>query len=212
MKNWKVLLGIYLASLAGVGILCWYIGKSSVQCKSETIYVPGETIHDTITNNIELVHVEKPNIDTVNLLQYCIDNGLYQFLDYDGFLPGDDPSDYVTPIVVDTLAIISEFITRNEYKVDLFDIDTVGKCSVSPIVQYNKLASISYEFTPIHKQIVTEKIQKFQPFVGIGAGSMSYSAQVGLYTHYGLGVSIQYQRVHAPRTDNDLMVNILYKF
>jgi len=67
---------------------------------------------------------------------------------------------------------------------------------IHPEVQFNKLGPVSYEFTPVTKQVTITKSKedKFTPFFGAGVGTKeSYNIQAGAYyKHFGAGY--QYRR------------------
>lgn len=92
--------------------------------------------------------------------------------------------------VVDTAAILADWIQQRNYKQTLFDNES-GKADINLSVQYNKLTDLSYSFTPIHKEIIRTKEQAWLPFV-----SASYSGQLGVgggLFYHNIGVEYQYQ-------------------
>ena len=165
--------GILYAILILLGIS---IGRWSIEPIKEVEYIKGKIIHDTIKNPVPY-RVEVPanpvlltKSDTIRV-------------------PGQ-PEKIIQ--VVDTAQVLAEFIKKNSYKETLFDNDTLGKLVVEPIVQYNKLQSIPYSFTPIYKQITIERKKIFTPFISasvntlgmIGIGGGTYINNIGFELKY----------------------------
>ena len=129
-------------------------------------YIPGPTITDTIRIPVPY-YVEIPAKPVLPTKPDTIR------------IPGKE---IVIIEKVDTAQIISEYIKRNFYKETLFKNDTTGEMIVSATVQYNRLQSIGYTFTPIIKQIRTERKRVITPFVSSSANTLGFfSAGGGAY-------------------------------
>jgi hypothetical protein len=186
--NWWKVAVIAIVALA----LFWggfFIGKQrepEVITNTVTEYVELPPIHDTIPVPKPYKVVEPA--DTVDIIKKCIENGLFAEL----FPPRPDTV-FVTK--EDTSAVIKDWATQRHYAETLFDIDTVGKCSINADVQYNRLSNLSYEFIPIQKQTQTtiRTTRTFLPYVGAGLSTnATYSAQGGVFYKQDAGVAIQY--------------------
>lgn len=159
--------------LLGVGFI---FGRWTQKPDVEIKYVKGETIRDSIPYPVP-VEVEVPakpilptKPDTLRL-------------------PGEKI--YVSQ-VVDTAQIIAEFIKRNSYRETLFDSDTLGTMIVDAQVQYNQLQKLGYTFTPVQKQITTEKRKVLTPFLSTSVNSFGYvGAGAGVY-YNNLGFEAKY--------------------
>jgi hypothetical protein len=189
-----------ISLLFGVG---FYIGRKTVKIPKpdvEIVYEPGEPIIQEVPKPVPYKVVEPA--DTLNIIKECIANGVYSEL-----WPKEVIHD-VVPTVVDTNKIIQDWAARRYYSEELFDIDTLGRCVVNAEVQYNRIDSLSYEYTPKIKTIekVVYKSKKYSPFVGVGAsinpwnevsnpmlelsGGMYYNDKYGLQLKYQKGLSI----------------------
>jgi hypothetical protein len=164
----------YLICLAIGLVVGFFIGRATIKTKTEIKYVKGETIHDTIPvptpyNTYIPIHPVLPvKTDTIQI---------------------KDTVRYTQ--VVDTAAILSDYIIRRDYNINVFD-NKNGKLKVFPSVQYNKLSSFSYEYTPIVETQTINKEKIFTPFVGIGYNSFNQStAGIGIY-YYNLGLEANY--------------------
>jgi hypothetical protein len=187
-------------------ILSFIIGKKSVKVteKTKIEYIQLDPIHDTVYKPKEVEVYVPIKLDTASLLQYCLDNNLYDYL-----IVSSD-SVRVEYVSVDTLAILEDWLSVRNYDITLFDIDTLGKVQVTPVIQYNKLQNIGYTFTPISKQVEVEKIKEriISPFIYLGIGT-SFDKNLGIglyYKHWGLGY--QYQ---ISSDKNKQFLNIYYK-
>ena len=190
--KWKIVCwAIVVAALIGVG---FFIGRKTVKIpKPETIieYVTLPPIHDTVTCP-KPVYVSKP-IDTLNIIQQCIADGIYQEL---------WPEKIVEVNNADTTAILADWTTLRAYSEKVFDIDTVGRCEINAEVQYNRLRMVGYNFTPVQKVVTTTVYQqkKYSPFVGLngafatdGTRDFLVGAVAGIYVDDKYGINLQYQ-------------------
>lgn len=179
-----VLLGCTIIFIGGI-----YVGKKTTPVKEiiKTVYVKGETIHDTITKPYP-VEIIKP-VDTANIIKQCVADGIFYEL-----FPEKHVTDTIYMSKLDTTIIMADWATKREYRQQLFDIDTVGKLNIVTYTQYNRLGDIQYTFTPIYKQETTTVIleRKLTPYVGLGLTTLpSYNAEVGLFYHKSWGVAVE---------------------
>jgi len=203
--------------MAAIGVLCFFLGRSTIkQPKQDVVieYVQGPTIHDTIVcpKPYEII---KP-IDTLGIIQQCIRDGIYIEL-----FPTKVITQYVEVTREDTTGILEDWASKRKYTEIIFDIDTLGKCVVNADVQYNRMALVGYEYTPVVKTITNTNyvVKKFSPFVGVGAMVNPWdgikapmgNATVGFFIKEKYGIQLQYQ--HAFNINCDFLGgNILFKF
>lgn len=208
---WKILvIVIIILLLFGGGFLA---GRKSVKIKTETIveYVQLPPIHDTITQF-------KPKYipaDTASIIETCIANGLYAEL-----FPWKHDTVFTYR---DTLLMLADWASRREYAETLFDIDTVGKLDINIGVQYNRMDTLSYVFTPIQKQttVIVEKERIFEPFLGGGISvgidasknaTPGAGVQIGAFVKQNYGISLQYQYLFGNIQNHVVTAEFLYKF
>jgi len=98
---------------------------------------------------------------------------------------------YVTQ-VVDTAAIIADYVQEREYQLTLFDSQETGKLSVSPTIQYNKLIGLDYSFTPIIQQKTIHKQKVWMPFISGSYATFGYVGVGGGIYYHDIGVEYQY--------------------
>ena len=199
--NWKEIVG-YVAIIIILLLIGFFVGRKTTEGKVtvETKYMTLPPIHDTVPYPY-LVEVNKP-IDTANIIQDCVKKGIYAEL-----FPYKKETDTVYTNR-DTTQIVYDWASVRKYKETLFDIDTVGKCEVNISVQYNRLDTMIYTYTPIRRQttITKEKIRTVSPFIGVGVStSVAPSGEVGKHTSvdleaglfvkekYGVGLEYQYE-------------------
>jgi len=156
-------------------VIGFFIGRGNTITKEVVKYVKGDTIHDSIPTPypVKIIVPSKPVLpmtpDTI-----IIDSIKYHF------------------IKVDTAKIISEYINRKTYRPILFDDKENGKLSLGLVVQYNKLDSIGYEFTPIHKETTITKERIFTPFINVSYNSFGYIGVGGGLYYKNIGVGAKY--------------------
>lgn len=94
--------------------------------------------------------------------------------------------------VVDTAAILADWIVSREYSGRLID-DSTGAVDYSAVVQYNKLQSIGLDYTPMQRTVTTTHTieRRFIPFIMAGGNSAGFG-QVEAGTFIGrLGISVE---------------------
>jgi len=202
--NWKDAVA-YVVIIIILLLIGFFVGRKTSDGKVtvETKYITLPPIHDTVQNTYP-VEVKTP-IDTASILQDCIKKGIYVEL-----FPYKKETDTVYTSR-DTAQIVYDWASVRKYKETLFDIDTIGKCDVDISVQYNRLDTMIYTYTPIHKQTTIEKqtIRTVSPFIGVGAStSVAPSGEVGKHTSvdleiglfvkekYGVGFEYQYEIIN----------------
>lgn len=193
-RNWIILGVIVIASLLLGGFIGWKM-HPEVKVITRTEYIKG----DSITGHVDLtkpevrdsiIYKELP-VDTVSLLTQILNAGLYEELFKDHL-----KSDTVYLASGDSSKIIDDWRIARQYTQTLIDNDTVGNLNITSTVQFNRLRTLDYTFTPIRK-VVTKVIEtkRVIPFVGIGGSSMpSIDLEAGLILKNNYGVSFQYQR------------------
>lgn len=175
-----------------MGIIGFCIARCTIEpeVKTSVKYITGPTIHDSIPKLVPY-KVEVPSIPEYK----------YKYID-------------TSKTVIDTSAIINDWISNKSYQSILIDNDTIGKLKLNAEVQYNKLRKLDYEFTPI--QVVTSTVtsdKKRLEFLG-GAGLSTngmMNFQVGIFTKSHLGFSYQFNRDFS-NNKNYHGLNVLIKY
>ena len=179
-----------------------------------TEYVPSDPVHDTLWQD-KPYYVSKP-VDTLNIIEACIKNGIYQEL-----WPEKLVTEYVEINKADTTAILKDWATERKYSERLFTADTLGTLDIDASVQYNRLRYVDYTFTPMTKEhtntIYTAKY--FSPFAGGGVMINPWDTQPdfitevngGVFVADKYGIQLKYQRGF--KSNNDYIgASLLYKF
>lgn len=174
-RKYKYITLVILVWIVGsflIGYTCYDQGYNkainSIDYKSSIMYLPSNPIHNTF-DSIDLV----PN--------YIIVGGIKENVRI---------KDSIVKIPTDTTGILADFNKIKHYDIQLFNIDTLGNCSISTDVQYNRLMNLSYQFNPIYKIIEHNTIVKPKNWnlvggVGINTNNM-WSIQLGaFYKHVG---------------------------
>lgn len=176
---------IFSLLLVGIvsGIIGFFIGHSNNEIKSIQ-YLEGETIHDTIPKE-KLV---PKYINVPALLSYSEKQNVY-INNRDSTVITTNPENKDSAIV----ETIKDWNLERVYKDYLFKSDTLGTLGYDIHVQYNRIKSFSYNYTPIIKEVTKERKRTFIPYV-----SASYSTfnivGIGLGTYYhNLGIGAEYQ-------------------
>jgi hypothetical protein len=144
------------------------VGYFLSEREPEVKYIKGETVYDSIP--YEKLVPYKVEVPTYYSLPLKRDTVTFRDTSY-------------VEVVPDTAYIIADYIKRNTYKNTLFSSDTLGTLNVYTSIQYNKLQSLSYDFTPMFREVRTEK--QFTPYV---------LASFNTFNQAGLGIGVVYKR------------------
>ena len=176
MNSKKIIFSLLLVGIVS-GIVGFFIGRSN-EIDTTTRWIKGETIHDTVPRE-KLV------------TKYVIVPELLSYVEK----KKDTTIITTKPINKDSaiLETVEDWNLERVYKDYLFSSDTLGTLEYNINVQYNRIKSFSYNYTPIYKEVTKERKRTFIPYV-----SASYSTfnivGVGLGTYYhNLGVGAEYQ-------------------
>lgn len=169
-KNW-------LYFLIGIVFLVsgFFIGRGNTKTITKTEYIKGETIHEI---------VNKPYPVTV----YIPANPILPLKPDTVVLQGG------TQIIVqkvDTAKLIANYVLERKYNIPAFN-NKNGILVLKPVVQYNELQSMSYDFTPIKEVTTITKLQSITPFINVswnsfgqvGAGGGIYINNIGIGAKY----------------------------
>lgn len=177
---------IFSLLLCGIisGVFGFFIGRSN-EIDTTTRWIKGETVHDTVTKEMLV-----PNyINVPTLLSYAEKQNVY--------INSNKDTTIITTKPINKDSAISETVKdwnlERVYKDYLFKSDTLGTLEYNINVQYNRIKSFSYNYTPIYKEVTKERKRTFVPYI-----STSYSTfnivGMGLGTYYhNLGVGAEYQ-------------------
>ncbi|NDW19281.1 hypothetical protein D0T53_10190 [Dysgonomonas sp. 216] len=181
----KYILTALLSFTAG-SIIFFLVGRSSIKIGTEVHYVQGETISGSVSNNqFEPVKEEKPDKPLLPTKEIEV-----QYRDTGSIRTITDIK-YVYQ-VVDTAAIIEDYILKRSYILTAFDNKEHGKLLLYPTVQYNKLTGMDYSFTPMQKQKNTYLQKVWQPFISGSYSTLDYVGLGGGVFYHNLGFEYQY--------------------
>ena len=139
-----------------IALIAFLIGRASVKQTHEIVYTKGKEVKGNV--HISLPTKEIQPIAPILPYKYIFINN-------------------TQAEIVDTAKIIQDYIAERTYSLTLFD-NLHGKLDINPTIQYNKLTSLPYTFTPIEKTVYTHQkwsffsTLSFNTFniAGVGAG------------------------------------------
>ena len=195
-KTSKAILAIALG--AGLFIGGYYTCKKTTPEKivEHTVYEKLPPIHDSIPYPVYIS--ETVPVDPARIIQQCVRDGVFTELFPERIRT---ITDTVYLEKSDTSQILADWATKRDYEETLFDRDTLGTMTVRTSVQYNRLGTIHYDFTPVRKLVTREiyTVRKVLPFVGAGASTYpSVNAEAGLFWKQSWGLSVQGNYYLAP--------------
>lgn len=152
----------------------FFLGRGKVKTSVKTEYVKGETV----VRPVKIPYPATVYIPSVYFLPTKRDT---LYLDREPY-----------PIqTVDTAKIIEEYITQNTYEFNVFDNDN-GKLDINQTIQYNRLQSFDYSFTPIHKNTTITKKNLFEPFGSVGYTTFNQVSFGGGFFLNNIGLEYNY--------------------
>lgn len=175
------------------GVIClavgFFIGRSTIDTKTKTEYIKGATMTGSVSpTQFEPIKEERPDI------QYR-----------------DTGSIKIVNLPADTAAIIADWELKRTYKLTAFDNKTQGKLELFPVIQYNKLSALDYNFTPIIERQTIYKTKVWQPFISGSYSTLNYVNIGGGVFYHNLGLEYQYQKSLGNQTDGHVF-GVKYKF
>lgn len=190
MKTKYWLLLILIAIIVG-----FFLGRDDI-VKQEVEHVKGETVYGSL--NPDFLTVKKEFKGDIKFLPYI-------------FWKGDtvkiNEVEYISTIP-DTAKIVEDFLVKREYKFTVFDNEN-GKLDVGPVVQYNRLQSFDYSFTPI-KEVITKK-PIFEPFLSTSYSTFGIAGIGGGFFYKNTGVEYNYL-YSVPDNQTGHLVGVKVKF
>lgn len=190
---------IFYYIIAGAICICigFFIGRGTVKIKTETKTVLGKTIYDSIS-------VEK----LVPKYVYLPSKPIYIEL-------RDSIAIVYTPTPKDTAEslkmVLDDWNAKRVYANNLFKDSVNGIFDYDITVQYNKLQSFKYEFTPVKTVITKERIRALQPFVGASYSTLDIVGVGGGIFYHDLGLEVLYNKNYV-NGDDGISFGIKYKF
>lgn len=208
-----VIIGILIFSVIG-----FYLGRKTINSgtpKTEIVYIKGESITDSIPYPVPY-EVIKP-ADTADIIRRCVRDGIYSEL-----FPEKIITEYIEITKDDTTEIIRDWGTKRLYSEQIFDIDTVGQCTINASVQYNRLTLLSYSYIPVTKvtTITNTKVKLFSPYIGAGVlvnndisdyMNLIPTVSAGFFIKERYGINVQYGKM-LKNKNNLYGISLLYKF
>ena len=102
----------------------------------------------------------------------------------------DTVNNYITH-PVDTEKIISDFILKREYSFNVFNNEQ-GKLDIKQEVQYNRIQSFDYTFTPIHIEKTTYRKPLIMPYFSATYNTLNYVGIGGGFFLKDFGLEYNY--------------------
>lgn len=175
------------------GIIClvigFFFGRSYIDSEPKLEYIKGATTTGAVSpTQFKPIKEEKPDI------QYR-DTGSIKYVN----LPAD------------TAAIIADWELKRTYKLTAFDNKTQGKLELFPVIQYNRLTALDYNFTPMIERQIVYKTKVWQPFASGSYSTLNYVNIGGGIFYHNLGFEYQYQKSLGVQSNGHLF-GVKYKF
>lgn len=174
-----------------------FIGRSLIDNDPKKEYIKGETVTGSVSpTQFEPIKEEKP------------DKALLPFVQF-----RDTASVRYMPIDSAAYAklVIADYELKRTYKLTPFDNKTQGKLELFPVIQYNKLSALDYNFTPVIERNTIYKTRVWQPFAAASYSTLNYIGIGGGIFYHNLGFEYQYQKSLGNQS-NGHIVGLKYKF
>ena len=162
--------------MASIALIAGFLLGRMTKVSKETVkYVKLETIEGYVPSNMLNVKAEfKTKLDQLPLMFWRVDS----------IIEND------TIFIPDTIKVFDDFQVRREYEFTAFD-DMNGRLDINSVIQYNRMQSFRYRFTPIQKQTTIHSQKRFEPFIGAGFSPLGINATGGFF-YDNIGLQYQY--------------------
>lgn len=178
-ENRIIILILIVIFLAGV-----LLGRSTIDTETKIEYVKGEPVTGSVSpKQFEPIKEEKPNIqyrDTGSVKYRSIDSAAY------------------------AKQVIADYEIKRTYSLIAFDNKTQGKLELSPVIQYNRLSALDYNFTPVIERQTIYKTKVWQPFISASYSTLNYVGIGGGFFYHDIGLEYQYQKSLGKQNDQHL--------
>lgn len=158
----------------------FFLGRGSIKTGEVVEYKRGETVYGSLNPDFLTQPVEfAGNVRNIPYYLWKSDTVVVSEIEYINTIP-------------DTAEIVKDFLVKREYDFNVFDDQTTGKLDVSQTVQYNKLQSFDYSFTPIQKHTTVTLSRTFEPFVSVGYNTLNQPSVGGGVFIHNIGLEYNY--------------------
>lgn len=155
-------------------VIGYFIGSATIDTETKIEYIKGETMNGSVSPTQFIpIKEEKPYIqyrDTGSVKYRPIDSAAY------------------------AKQVIADYELKRRYSLIAFDNKTQGKLELSPVIQYNRLSALDYNFTPIVERQTIYKTKVWQPFVSASYSTLNYIGIGSGFFYHKLGFEYQYQK------------------
>lgn len=107
--------------------------------------------------------------------------------------------------------VIADYELKRTYKLTPFDNKTQGKLELFPVIQYNKLSVLDYNFTPVIERQTIYKTKVWQPFISASYSTLNYIGIGGGIFYHDIRIEYQYQKSLGSQSNGHLF-GVKYKF
>lgn len=190
---------IILIVLCGIGclIIGFFIGRSSIDSEPKKEYIKGEMLTGSVSpTQFGPIKEEKPDKPLLPFIQYR-DTGRVRYMPIDS--------------AAYAKLVIADYELKRTYKLTPFDNKTQGKLELFPVIQYNKLSALDYNFTPVIERQTIYKAKVWQPFVSASYSTLNYIGVGGGIFYHDIGIEYQYQKSLGSQS-NGYLLGVKYKF
>lgn len=188
---------IALFSFIAGSTIFFFIGRSSIVPEPKKEYIKGETVTGSVSpTQFKPMKEEKPNKPLFPFIQYK-DTGSVKYMPIDS--------------AAYAKLVIADYELKRTYKLTAFDNKTQGKLELFPVIQYNKLSALDYNFTPVIERQTIYKTKVWQPFISGSYSTLNYIGIGGGMFYHDIGIEYQYQK-SLENQSNGHLFGLKYKF
>lgn len=164
-----LIIGLVIGLIAG-----YFIARSSISTVPEVDRIKGATITGSVSpTQFEPIKEEKPDRPLSPMIVY---KDRYQPIDSAEF----------------AAMVIADYELKRTYRLTAFD-NNQGKLELFPVIQYNRLSALDYNFTPMIERQTISKTKVWQPFLSGSYSTLGYIGIGGGVFYHNIGVEYQYQ-------------------
>ena len=169
-------------------IISWYVGfkmgSNYSKGKTKIEYIVGKPVNDTVYVDSTMVEEEIDVNEPPFIIKYdTITKEVYKYIE------------------VDTSKIISEYMTKKKYTINLFNNDSLGRLDIFPELQANTLIKVPYQYIPIAKVVTKYRENKYIPLVYTSYNTDNYVGVGGAIIKNKVGLGYKYNKNFSTKND-----------
>ena len=168
-----------IACLVFLG-LGFYVGRQSIDVNTKIKYIRGKTLRDSIPyDKLVPIYIKSPSLKTY-----------IERTDSIRVFYTTSPKDTAQSLK----NVLEDWNLSRTYDSILFNDSTNGKLHYNATIQFNKISSFKYDYTPITRVETRSVTRTIEPFISAEYSTLNNVGIGGGFFYNKLGLELKYQK------------------